>query len=1373
MAYTRKIAITFDHTQVVGGADLTNFTVPVVLSHTELKTTGNGGLVTNASGFDIAAFADSALVTPLKFQRLAYSATTGQWIAWVKVPTLSFSADTTIYVAYANSAVSTDQQDKVNAWDANTVFAKPFFGDGTTLDLTDHTGNFPLTNAGATAAAGLIAGAASFNGTSAYMKKTGGAPVSAYPLTIETVLKPAASVTTTQSPVSLDASASSALGMAVQVRATDAVRAQGGNSGTTPQSANSVLDAVAWHFIGAVYTSATNRRLSVDGATAASSAVSAGTTATPDNISVGAVANSNTQNQFYNGLVNCVLVSNVTRTDGWLQTRSAAVLGFATFSSAGAPSAAAGNTAPTATITSQSGYSTYEISSGRALTLTGTGVDPEDGTLSGAALAWSSSRDGALGTGASITKSNLSVGTHVITLTATDSSSATGTATKTVVVKDATAWHFIKRDVPITAITFGAYTAKMQVLVPANYNPALNYPLMMEYGGSGQRGNDNTTQMTDGYAAKLNANPALYSGYGSFWVFPQFPGTGTYGGREYAFPLIAAALVKVMAEWNINASKLHFTGYSLGAQVALESLYNLSPAWASVHVAEGTVTNREGLLSGNDPAGSWTQTQAANEVAGRNAASMQIRQYQESSDTNNTPTNAQIARDAWYAVDPAHQYYTYIATSFGTGHVAAYQAMQNDTTNLDWAFGISRGIALPTATPSRVDIDALSYTSSTTVTAATLQSTINAKAALASGNHEIIVQDGQLITSEISLPTRGGSGYIVIRSQTMPALRGIQVHPSMFTTQAVFRVGAYQRSFQTATVAGVAKYVLAGLWMEETATDAPHFVGFGDNSSSQNDVSLIPDDLHLDRCYALGADIRRAVGLHSKNSTITECYLSAGYSGADAQAIFMANGPGPYLIEHNHLEGSGETIMAGGQSTWVPGNIPADITIRLNSLQKPRTWKTPLPTKKSVKNLIEMKASSRTLIEGNFFDGNWSDGQTGTAVLFKSVDQEGLSPWLGTFDLTFRYNFVRNMGGFCNLSANPQTPKGVDMTRVAIHNNVAVNIGADGFDGDDRSIMMTGASGASDYQYFHNTVAQKDAATSAAISWLYGPLINCIFTDNIDVRPVGTIGIKTDSISSGQATWNSVTSGASSLTRNVFSNHVTTLPPGNFLAASTAAFGFVDHTIRATCDVAAPDTICANLTLAAGSAYKGVGAGGTDPGADMAVVRAFLGISYVPGLRSDDLGSFAGAGPNVLNPPAPPTATAVGVSVQPNDAGDGVPHSVQPRGTINDQYGAVKGDNASTVTATLITITGVGSAVGSTTTPVVSGAWAFTNLGVDTVAGGTFKWRFSDGALTTADSAVFAIGGPDVAPGGSIGAGSNVRDWIYRHERTRHSNRKR
>ncbi len=90
------------------------------------------------------------------------------------------------------------------------------------------------------------------------------------------------------------------------------------------------------------------------------------------------------------------------------------------------------NQAPTALIAAPAAGSMF--AQGASITLTGTANDPEDGALSGASLAWSSDRDGGLGSGGTLTTTSLSVGTHLITLTATDSQGATGTATVTIEV---------------------------------------------------------------------------------------------------------------------------------------------------------------------------------------------------------------------------------------------------------------------------------------------------------------------------------------------------------------------------------------------------------------------------------------------------------------------------------------------------------------------------------------------------------------------------------------------------------------------------------------------------------------------------------------------------------------------------------------------------------------------------------------------------------------------------------------------------------------------------------------------------------------------------------------------------------------------------
>lgn len=88
------------------------------------------------------------------------------------------------------------------------------------------------------------------------------------------------------------------------------------------------------------------------------------------------------------------------------------------------------NSAPSITINTPPDGSIYEI--GTAVTLSATVIDEEDGVLGGASLVWSSSLDGALGTGTSVANVILSKGSHVITLSATDSEGITATSSITI-----------------------------------------------------------------------------------------------------------------------------------------------------------------------------------------------------------------------------------------------------------------------------------------------------------------------------------------------------------------------------------------------------------------------------------------------------------------------------------------------------------------------------------------------------------------------------------------------------------------------------------------------------------------------------------------------------------------------------------------------------------------------------------------------------------------------------------------------------------------------------------------------------------------------------------------------------------------------------
>src|SRR5205823_194119 len=89
------------------------------------------------------------------------------------------------------------------------------------------------------------------------------------------------------------------------------------------------------------------------------------------------------------------------------------------------------NAPPTVTIASPADHADF----GHAVpvTLRATASDPEDGTLT-PVIVWTSSRDGSLGTGGTITTNSLSSGTHVLTAAVADSGHSTASASITITV---------------------------------------------------------------------------------------------------------------------------------------------------------------------------------------------------------------------------------------------------------------------------------------------------------------------------------------------------------------------------------------------------------------------------------------------------------------------------------------------------------------------------------------------------------------------------------------------------------------------------------------------------------------------------------------------------------------------------------------------------------------------------------------------------------------------------------------------------------------------------------------------------------------------------------------------------------------------------
>lgn len=322
--YQYKKALTIDHTKVSGGVDLSNFPVLISRTDTDLKVSGSGGKVQNSSGFDII-FVDATETTKLDHEIERYVSTTGEIAMWVRIPTLSHTVDTVIYMYFDDSSISASQENKTGVWDANYkgVWHLP---DGTTLtvaDSTSHANNG--TNHGATATTGEIGGGAAFNGSTQYVDTPNQAAAANF--TIEAWAK-----TNSAAVQSVFAQADTG-----DDNATFYLRLNTGSGFTTAfdsyhEVTSPTITQNVWNHLCLAYDGA-HLTYYVNG----SQATQAAATGTPSTITNHAMigTNGNAPGQFWSGSLDEVRWSTSARSAGWIATSYNSQSGPSTFYSVG------------------------------------------------------------------------------------------------------------------------------------------------------------------------------------------------------------------------------------------------------------------------------------------------------------------------------------------------------------------------------------------------------------------------------------------------------------------------------------------------------------------------------------------------------------------------------------------------------------------------------------------------------------------------------------------------------------------------------------------------------------------------------------------------------------------------------------------------------------------------------------------------------------------------------------------------------------------------------------------------------------------------------------------------------------------------------
>jgi hypothetical protein len=116
--YKRPVTVKAFMTSSIPGcsSSLSNFPILVSFSDNTLRTKANGGNVYSSSGYDII-FRDAS-GTQLDHEIEKYDGTTtpATLVAWVKIPTLPYNADTTIYMFYGNATITAATANPTGVW---------------------------------------------------------------------------------------------------------------------------------------------------------------------------------------------------------------------------------------------------------------------------------------------------------------------------------------------------------------------------------------------------------------------------------------------------------------------------------------------------------------------------------------------------------------------------------------------------------------------------------------------------------------------------------------------------------------------------------------------------------------------------------------------------------------------------------------------------------------------------------------------------------------------------------------------------------------------------------------------------------------------------------------------------------------------------------------------------------------------------------------------------------------------------------------------------------------------------------------------------------------------------------------------------------
>lgn len=308
----RKL-ITFDNTRVVSTE--TDFPVLVHLA-SDLDISAEA----QADGDDIL-FTSSDGTTKLDHEIEKYVTGTGELIAWVKIPSLSSTVDTDIYIYYGHVDIS-NQENPAGVWDSNYkgVWHLKESGNGTADEFVDSsgTGNHGQGDTAPTqVTSGKIGNAQDFNGTANEIDLGTSSTLRPAAVTVSAWAKREGTgdANAWQDIIGCQEYNSNGYLLTLQPETTDVLwRVNGGGVFGT----SATVTTSNWHSYTGTF-SGTTSKLYVDGVLQGTNSSASLGTAGTNGVAIGNDAPGNTQGLF-DGLIDEVRISNIARSASWIET---------------------------------------------------------------------------------------------------------------------------------------------------------------------------------------------------------------------------------------------------------------------------------------------------------------------------------------------------------------------------------------------------------------------------------------------------------------------------------------------------------------------------------------------------------------------------------------------------------------------------------------------------------------------------------------------------------------------------------------------------------------------------------------------------------------------------------------------------------------------------------------------------------------------------------------------------------------------------------------------------------------------------------------------------------------------------------------------